>query len=102
MTTFWPAKYRNGIVLEVKVQPRASASVVVGLMGNCLKVKVTAPPVEGEANEQVIKLLSSFFRVPKSKVSVISGQTDRKKRIYIEGLSPLAAKKTIELYDYSP
>ncbi|RMG74584.1 MAG: YggU family protein [Nitrospirae bacterium] len=78
---------KRGIIIEVKVEPRSSRAQVAGLLGEKLKVKLTSPPVEGAANKQLIEVLSKFFGVKKSSISIIRGQSSKNKTIEIEGLS---------------
>lgn len=73
--------------ITIRVQPRASASEVAGYGADgALKVRVTAPPVEGAANEAVIRTLSGALGVPKSSISILRGDTGRVKVIEIAGL----------------
>ena len=79
-----PGKYADGkYTIEVKVQPRSSRAAIVGLEGDVLKVKLTAAPTDGEANKQLIKLLSKQFRKPKSRIIIKRGKTSRLKLIEI-------------------
>jgi uncharacterized protein (TIGR00251 family) len=73
--------------INVKVIPRSSKAEVVGLEGNTLKVKLTAPPEGGKANKQLIEVLAKHFKVPKRAVNIIKGETSRQKIVEIEGLS---------------
>lgn len=75
-------KYRQ---LKIKVIPKSSENRIIGWEGEVLKIKVTAPPEKGKANEAVIRLLSKALRLAKSKFSVTSGLHSRKKTICIEG-----------------
>ncbi len=79
----------NGITIEVRVEPRSSKRGIVGVLGNMLKVKLTAPPVEGAANEQLIEVIAETLGVRKSDVRVIRGQTSRNKVVEILGLRGL-------------
>lgn len=65
--------------ISVKVIAGARQNQVVGWEGDILKVKVTAPPEKGEANEAVIDLLSTFFKIPKSKIVLLRGHKSRNK-----------------------
>ncbi len=76
----------NSIVFGVRVIPRSSKSEIVGEYDECLKVKLTSPPVDGEANEELIKLFSKTFNISKSDISILSGQTSKTKQIQILGL----------------
>lgn len=71
------------MLLSVQVQPRASRDQVVGAHGERLKVCVTAPPADGRANAQLIKLLAREFAVPKSRISLLSGAGSRLKQLAI-------------------
>ncbi|NOX21084.1 MAG: YggU family protein [Nitrospirae bacterium] len=79
-------KSANGIVINVKVEPRSSKAVVSGLLGDQLKVKLTSAPVDGAANKQLIEVLARFFGVKKKAVRIIKGQTSKTKVVEIEGL----------------
>jgi uncharacterized protein len=74
---------KGSIIFQVRVIPRSSKSEIVGEHNECLKVKLTSPPVEGEANEELIKLFAKVFHVSKSKISILSGQTSKTKQIQI-------------------
>jgi uncharacterized protein (TIGR00251 family) len=76
------------IILAVYVQPRASRARVAGLHDGSLKLALTAPPVEGQANRQVISFLAKLFRVPKTAIVIISGEQGRTKRVRISGITP--------------
>jgi len=88
-----PAWYRwegEMLILSVRVQPKASSDEIVGpcadaLGGESLKVRITAPPVDGKANAHLIKLLAKAFGVAKSRVSVVAGDSGRQKRVNING-----------------
>ena len=70
--------------LTIRVSVRSSKNEVVGLMpDDSLKVRLTAPPVDGQANEALIKLLSEYFKVAKSKIQIVAGQRSKKKIIEI-------------------
>lgn len=72
--------------LEVWVQPRASKNEVVGLQGGAIKIRVAAPPVDGEANAALVRYLAKALGVPRSAVVVARGQTGRRKLVHVEGL----------------
>jgi len=86
----------QGLVsLSVYVQPRASRISVVGLHDGRLKLAITAPPVEGQANSQVIAFLAKLFRVPKGAITLESGSLGRSKRLTIAGISQDRAAATL-------
>jgi uncharacterized protein (TIGR00251 family) len=76
----------SGAILEVFVQPRAAKEGLVGLHGGALKIKVTAPPVDGRANEAVGSILARILEVPRSSVSVVSGSRGRHKRVEVTSM----------------
>ena len=77
---------QNGaIVFTIKVVPRASKSEIVGAHDGALKIRLAAPPVEGAANEELIKTLAKYFDVNKSAVEIASGATAKTKQIRIAG-----------------
>ncbi len=67
------------VIFKCRVQPGASKSSVIGLYGDSLKVSLASPPVDGKANEELIRFLSKTLDIPKSSVSIISGETNRSK-----------------------
>lgn len=73
----------DGVILDIMVQPRASRAGIAGLHDGRLRLRVTAPPVDGAANAAVIQLLSEVLDVPKSGVEIIGGQSNRRKRVRI-------------------
>ena len=73
--------------LSVRVQPRASRNVVMGWNGDTLKVKLTAPPVEGAANDAVVAFFADALGVPRRAVRIVSGDRGRQKRIAIAGVT---------------
>jgi uncharacterized protein (TIGR00251 family) len=70
-------------ILEVWVQPRASRSEIVGYRNHFLHLRVTAPPVEGEANQSVKKLLARALGIPPSRVEILKGDRGRRKRVRV-------------------
>jgi uncharacterized protein (TIGR00251 family) len=77
----------NGATFAVKVQPRARKNAITGTVGDALKLALTAPPVEGKANQAVIEFFAEFFEIPRSSVSIASGETSRNKLIRVNGVS---------------
>ncbi len=85
----------NSLALDIHVQPRSSRNRVAGLHGSAVKVCVTAPPVDNKANAAVIKLLASFFGVPRSSLAIKSGSQSRFKKVLISNLSLAEAEKAL-------
>jgi uncharacterized protein len=77
----------KGATFAVRVQPRASRNAIAGEMGDALKLALTAPPVEGKANEACVEFLANFLKVPRSSVTIASGEFNRNKVIRVAGLS---------------
>lgn len=75
----------DGLLLRVVVQPRASRSEFCGIQGDELKLRLTAPPVDGAANACCQEFLAKLFRVPKSAVRIEAGESSRHKRIKVLG-----------------
>ncbi|MCL6610815.1 MAG: DUF167 domain-containing protein [Peptococcaceae bacterium] len=78
---------RDGVSFRVRVQPRASRNQAAGIADGALKVRLTAPPVDGEANEACLKFLAGLFGVPARSVSLVSGHTGRNKIVRVRGLT---------------
>lgn len=73
--------------LKIIITPRAKASAVVGLQGEDLKIKIAAPPVDGAANQALTKFMAKLLEVSPDDLSLVAGQTGRRKIVKIEGLS---------------
>jgi uncharacterized protein len=80
----------DGVLLSVKLQPRASANEIGEALGNELRIKVTAPPVDAAANEALVKLLARQLDCPRNRVELVRGHTSRHKIVKLYGLSPEA------------
>ncbi len=89
--------YKDGVRLEVYLQPKASRSEIVGLYGEALKIKVKAPPVEGKANKALLLFLADLLGLPRRRLEIISGLTSRRKSIYISQANLDAVQKALEL-----
>ena len=79
--------HESSITFAVRVQPRASQSKITGEIQGNLKVKIAAPPVDGEANEELIRFLAKWFEVPRQEIEILSGETAKNKIIRIHGLA---------------
>lgn len=78
---------RTGIELDVLVSPRASRSRVLGAHEDRLKVQLAAPPVDGEANRALVALLAEVFGRPRRDVTLVRGETSRRKTVGVEGVA---------------
>ncbi|HEX9860301.1 MAG TPA: DUF167 domain-containing protein [Nitrospirota bacterium] len=80
------SKETGGVLLYVRIQPRASKNELVTMEDGSIKIRLTAPPVDGAANEALVKFLAGTLSVAKSQVTIISGETARDKVIRITGV----------------
>jgi uncharacterized protein (TIGR00251 family) len=77
----------GGVELALLVQPRAGRTELVGPHGGVLKIRLAAPPVDGEANEELVRFLAKTLGVAKSAVTIESGESGRKKRVRVMGVT---------------
>jgi uncharacterized protein (TIGR00251 family) len=77
----------ESVTFSVRVVPRASRNKIAGIQDGAVRIRLTAPPVEGAANEALVGFLSTVLRVAKQDVELVSGQTARNKTISVSGLS---------------
>jgi len=85
----------TGTTFAVKIHPRARNNAITGELGDAIKLSLTAPPVEGRANEACIEFLANLLKVPRSSVTIASGQNSRRKVIRINGVSADEVKKRL-------
>jgi uncharacterized protein len=85
----------DGVWLSIKLQPRASVNEICGAMGNELRVKVTAPPVDSAANEALIRFLAETLECGRNKVELVRGQTSRHKTVRLLGMTAEHVMKRI-------
>lgn len=76
-------KMPDGIRLKIFLRPKASKDQIVGIHNEELKITITAPPIEGQANTHLLKFLSKIFKVPKSSILLEKGELNRHKQIWI-------------------
>ena len=86
MSGFDAHRRGDAVRFSVRLQPRASKNEIVGLQGISLKVRVTAPPVEGMANDALVELLSKELQTSRRNVCIVSGHSSRTKVIEISGV----------------
>jgi uncharacterized protein (TIGR00251 family) len=89
------AAKEGGVTFAVRVQPRAPKSGLAGEVDGVLKIRLAAPPVEGQANEELIRLLAELFDAPRRRVAILSGQTSRNKVVSVSGISIDEAERVI-------
>ena len=85
------------ITLKVRIHPRARVNAITGRIGDVLKVSLTAPPVDGKANQACIDLFARLLKVPRSSVTIAAGQTSRNKVIRVAGLSAKEGETRLSL-----
>jgi uncharacterized protein (TIGR00251 family) len=74
----------NTLRLTIHLQPRASRDEVKGIQGDAIRIRITAPPVEGKANEHLLRFLARQFGVARRQVELLSGDSHRRKRVQIQ------------------
>lgn len=84
-----------GTTFAVKVHPRARKNAVTGMTGDTLRLDLTAPPLEGKANEACIRFFADLLEVPRSSVTIAAGQNSRNKIIRVVGLSAAELEKRL-------
>ncbi len=80
----WYQWQGKDLILRVRIQPRAAKDEIAGLYGDRLKVRITAPPTDGRANEHLRAFLAKQFGVPKTRITLLSGAGSRDKRLRIK------------------
>ena len=86
MTPLRATEASDAVTVDIVVQPRASREGI-SLMGDRLKVSVNAPPVDGKANEALIRVLADALSVPKANIEILRGETGRRKTVRIRGVT---------------
>ena len=77
----------RGVSFSIKVHPRARKNAITGAVGDVLKLALTAPPVEGKANQAVIEFFADLFEIPRSSVTIASGETSRNKVVRVSSVN---------------
>lgn len=83
----------GGVRVTVHVQPRAARTEIAGLHGTALKVRLNAPPVDGAANDALVRFLAEQFGVPRRAVRVVAGHTSRSKIVELDGVDASAVRR---------
>lgn len=81
----------GSFVLAVRVQPRSSKEEVAGVAEGVVRIRLTAPPVEGKANEALVRFLSKALDIPKNRIELVAGDTGRNKLVRVHGLTQAEA-----------
>ena len=87
----------TGTTFAVKVHPRAKKNAITGEVGDALKLALTAPPVDGKANDACIDFFAKLLKVPRSSVTIAAGQTSRNKVIRVAGLSAEVVRSRLKI-----
>ena len=87
MATAWIRESKDGVVVDVFVQPKAARDALVGVHGSALKIKVAAAPERGGANRAVERLLAGAVGIPAARARVVAGTSSRHKKVALEGVS---------------
>jgi uncharacterized protein (TIGR00251 family) len=91
------APITGGVELTLLVQPRAGRTEIVGPHGDLLKIRLAAPPVDGEANEELVRFLAKALGVARSRITIESGGTGRRKRVRVMGVDVAAAAEKLKV-----
>jgi uncharacterized protein len=86
----------SGATFAIKVQPRAKNNAITGEVGDALKVALNAPPVDGKANDACVEFFAKLLKVPRSSITIASGQTSRNKVIRVAGLTAEEVRRRFE------
>jgi uncharacterized protein len=89
----------DGVVISVRVIPRARKSGVAGTRGGALLVRLQSPPVDGAANDELIGVIAKLLAVPKRSIAIISGEHSRQKRLRVVGIDAAAAASRVGATD---
>jgi uncharacterized protein len=92
----WLRQHRDGVTIDLHVQPRASRNEIVGVQGEELKVRLTSPPVEGEANRLCVEFIAKTLKVAKSTMELVAGEKSRHKRLLIRGMTAEEVRSALE------
>jgi len=93
----WIREEDGAVIMNVLLQPRASKNELVGIHGDCLKIKITSPPVENKANKKLCEFLSKLIGVGKGRVEVIGGHKARIKKVRISDSTLEEVRKKLSL-----
>ena len=85
----------EGVVLNVRAQPRSSRAGIDGLLGDAVKVRIRCAPVDGKANKELVETLADAFGLAKSAVVFKSGETSKTKRLLLRGVSAAAVAAVV-------
>ena len=96
MTALRLSESNGSVRFSVRVQPRASRTELAGIHGDALKVRLSAPPVDGAANDALVLFFSEIFNVPRRDVRIVAGGSSRSKTVEIQGISERAVLERLQ------
>lgn len=88
----------EGVILKVQVQPRSPRTELVGPHGDALKIRITAAPVAGAANDQLLRFLAKTLKFPRRCFSIQAGTKSRNKRILVQGVSKAELQEKLKMF----
>jgi uncharacterized protein len=97
----WVTADGGGARLRIHVQPRAARSEIAGLYGEALKVRLAAPPVEGAANDELVRFLAERLGIARRRVTLEAGARARAKTVRVEGIAPAEIERRLAPGDAS-
>jgi uncharacterized protein len=86
-----------GVTFAIKVHPRARKNAITGEVGDAVKISLTAPPVDGRANDGCVEFFANLLKVPRSSVTIAAGQSSRNKVIRIAGLTAQQVRERLKV-----
>ena len=95
MTSIPVRQSGDAVTFSVRVHPKARRDGISGVVGDSLKLDLTAPPTEGKANEACIRFFAEFLKVPRSSVTIAAGTSSRNKVIRVEGMSAAEVERAL-------
>jgi uncharacterized protein (TIGR00251 family) len=93
----WIQPATGGCVVNVRIIPRASKNRIQGVLGDALKIRLQAPPVDGKANDALVRFLADTLSLPVRNISLLSGETSRNKRVLLGGLDEVKARARLNV-----
>jgi hypothetical protein len=87
----------HGIRLTLHIQPRASRTELAGVHGDAVKIRLAAPPVDGAANDELVRFLAGLLGVPSKAVCLTAGQSGRRKTVEVSGVNHETARRRLGL-----
>lgn len=95
----WLEATKDGVLIRVQAQPKASRTEIVGPHGDRLKIRIAAPPVDGEANDELLRFLKKKLGIPAAQIELLRGQSSKMKHVTCRGLSVVQAEERLKAED---